>query len=255
MTAVLPPGRWSPPIHAELQRMLADTPASVAAFDFDHTCVRGDMGLATAAWNDDLHGTHLLSDYHRLSAAGDPHQACAQLARGLLQGRTEQQVWDLAQEAFEAARAKGMITIEPEIQHLIDAMHDAGWQVWVVTASPAAVVRPIAAMLGIHPDRVIGFHTHSDGHGVHDAQLFDPWPHGEGKAEALALALTAPLGFAAGDAGQDAAMLRLARHALVIDRGDPDLRAVAEQAGWWVQDGWGGYLKPGPKGYDGVGGC
>jgi phosphoserine phosphatase len=63
----------------------------------------------------------------------------------------------------------------------------------------------------------------------------------EGKLEAVMAWIGRAPTFAAGDSEGDQWLLRAARHALLVDRGahgDPALRALAREEGWWVQTGW-----------------
>lgn len=242
------PKRWSPEILEHLRALLATntTPRPAAAFDFDHTCVHGDIGLTTAHYHDLTFGTSLFEAYRSTSAKGQSSLACADLAAGILKGRTRPEVHQLAEQAFASELGQSLLSIEPEIEALIGSLIQAGWEVWIVTASPAAVVEPLAARLGVPSSQVIGYEGSTDAEGRFTGELLKPWPHGAGKAEAVGQKIHRPLGFAAGDSAQDAPLLSLARKALVVDRGDQDLAQEANANGWWIQKGWGGYLKPSP---------
>jgi len=217
---------------------------SAAAFDFDHTCVWGDIGLTTSQFVDRRDGTHILTTYAEQKAAGDHHGACITVAKELLRGRTPDEAGQLGVEAFAAGEAAGCLEEEPAMVALIRRMIAENWKVYLVTASPGPIVADLAARWGVDKANVIGFDATRDAQGRFTDHLIAPFPHGAGKAEALEPRLEAPLRFAAGDALQDVPMLELAEHVMVVDRGNETLRQMAADRDYWIQGDWGPSRKP-----------
>lgn len=91
---------------------------------------------------------------------------------------------------------------------------DHGVAVYVVSASPIAMIHAAAPYLGIAKDRVVAMTPAVDANGVMEPRLAGPIVYGEGKLAALDHARpdarSALLG-AFGDSSYDAAMLRAAR--------------------------------------------
>jgi haloacid dehalogenase-like hydrolase len=56
----------------------------------------------------------------------------------------------------------GWLRIYPQIVDLISAARSRGYTVWVITASPTDVVRSLAPLAGLDPDRVVGIHSMTD---------------------------------------------------------------------------------------------
>lgn len=55
--------------------------------------------------------------------------------------------------------ANGFVEIYEQMDDLIGALQDSGFDVWVLTASPQNVVEPLAEMVGVGRDRVIGIRS------------------------------------------------------------------------------------------------
>jgi phosphoglycolate phosphatase-like HAD superfamily hydrolase len=73
----------------------------------------------------------------------------------------------------------GYVRIYPQIEDLIGALQDNGFDVWVVTASPQFVVEPFAGRLEIPADHVVGIRqTQADGKLTYDFQGCGPIPDG-----------------------------------------------------------------------------
>ena len=57
------------------------------------------------------------------------------------------------------------LRIYPQITELIKAARSRGYEVWVITASPTDVVRALAPLAGVDPDRVVGIRSVTDHRG------------------------------------------------------------------------------------------
>lgn len=97
----------------------------------------------------------------------------------LLAGRTHAEVEQIALAAAKPMLAadagktqvvgtrtvNGWLRIYGQTSELIKAARTRGYDVWVITASPQDVVRAVAPMAGVDPDRVIGIRSQTDAGG------------------------------------------------------------------------------------------
>lgn len=238
-----PPGRqdllqsegWRPDLRASLQQLVTGPhDAPLAAFDFDETCIFGDISETMLALLDAEAEQDLLGPYYQ-AVQRDPLPAYLELVDTLIAGKTEAQVRSLALQTLRSGQHAGRIVLREAVRELIWAMHRHGWEVWIVTASPEAVVQPVAEQFGIHPHRVLGMRCDKDPQGRYAPGVLQPYTYRQGKLDALRAAAGRDPLFAAGDSWTDEALLRAARHAVLFDRGDAALRAEAEAGGWWIQ--------------------
>lgn len=237
----LSPGRWASPVLAGLRRMLAEVRpthgiAPVAAFDFDDTCLAGDISHAVLEdLDEEAPG---LVDAYVADCAVDLRSAYVRLVGTLVGGRKLDEVRALTRRALERRLADGRLALVPEMQELIGALGDHGWEVWIVTASPEPLVQELATAYGLAAERVIGMRSPVGADGCFTLEVLEPITYKEGKLQALRQITGRDPVFAAGDSGSDRDLLGAARFGLLIDRGDEDLRAEAARQGWWIQSRW-----------------
>ena len=227
----LPQRRWSPATHAALLDLL-EGPAAGCALDWDETCMTGDISLAMTLDRPD--GEAIARTYDERERV-DLRGAWRWLTGTLLEGRTPEAIADEARATLARHQA---LSVVPEMRDLTHALVARGWEVWVVTGSPQAVVAAIAPQLGLPPERVLGMDCTLAASGQYTNEVREPITEGPGKLELLRQHTSTPLGLAAGDRPSDAWLLREASTALVIDRGDPVLKTEAERRGWLVQEAW-----------------
>ena len=239
MTEPIPRGRWTERVHQGLCTLLeGDRSAScLAALDWDHTSIRGDISYALF---DDLCKTHPMDlwDAHRQQLDHDVVEAFIDLARQLVRGRTPDEVATWTQRVMEQQVRTGELAWVPEIADLTRVLQQHGWQVWVVSGSPAAVIRPLAERIGIPPDRVIGMEAELDAEGRYVDAIREPGPWRQGKVRLLHERAGTTPSLAIGDSEGDQALLDAAEVAVLIDRGDPVLRRHAARQGWLCQEAW-----------------
>jgi len=216
--------------------MITSAPESrrVAALDFDDTCLRGDISesllrLLDEASPDDLEGAY------RRGVQADVRAAYVSLVHTLVAGRTEATARALAHRALVEGAERGLLAVRQSMVDLVAALHRHGWEVWIVTASPEVLVQAAVKRFDIPADRVIGMRSAMGTDGVYLPHLCAPPTMFEGKVDAIVAAAGCAPTFSAGDSTSDLPLLRSARYALLLDKGDPALRSVAERAGWWVQ--------------------
>ncbi len=229
----LSPGRWHPQVHEALAKVLDEAPAgSLATFDWDNTCMTGDIGEAVL---EDLGGDRVAT-YERMCVEQGKHAAYAWCAYQVA-NRTPHDVTLLAERAFTTRLADGRMRIRHEIVELIATMHKRDWDVWIVSASEERLVRALAPRYGVPPERVIGMRLATE-RGLLQPLLDGPNTFRQGKVEAIDQRIGRRPLFAAGDAETDIEMLASASHRLFLDKhGEPEdlVRGQVEQLGALIQ--------------------
>ena len=229
--------RWAPEVHAGLCQMLEATPpGAVAVFDWDDTCIKGDIShelLSDIARNT---GRDVWAPY-LAQCESDRRAAYAQLTVTLVEGKTPEQVGAWTQEVFARSVASGRLAWSPEIHALYQAMFQRGWDVWVVTASPIDVVRTLAPHYGLPADRVLGMQPTMHASGRLCGPIQSPIPYRDGKLKLLRTQTSQPT-FAAGDSESDRALLEAAKFQLFVDAGNTEMAEQAARQSWWRQAAW-----------------
>lgn len=227
---------WSPEVRARLDALLAG-PAGTAVFDWDDTVLQGDVGIALLDTHDATHGTRWHARYDALLEEGGRAAAYPALT-AFFAGYTPQRLHDFCETVVARTLDGDLARFRPRMKELITELHEAGWEVWVVTASPAALVRVMAGRLGIPTHRVIGMDLHVDADGRYTAEVRQPATFCEGKLAAIDVHIGRRPELCAGDSRSDAWMLDAAGTALLIDGHDAELREEARRKGWAIQSGW-----------------
>lgn len=237
MTRPLPPRHlrhpgWRPAVRAGLEALLAGPPG-LALFDCDRTLIHGDVSETLLADEAARRGLPLVEAYEE-GVRRDKLAAYVELVHTLVAGRTESEV----RASAEAVLRRHARELRPReaLRELIWALHRAGWDVWVISASPEVLVQVVAERFGLHPHRVIGMRSAVDDAGRFRSELVPPATWREGKA-AVARGLGAPIRFAVGDSDGDVPMMRLAEASLLVDLDTEQLREEARSFGAWIQPG------------------
>jgi phosphoserine phosphatase len=127
-------------------------------------------------------------DYRRL----EPTYAwTAQLLAGYTHDEVEQMAREAALPKLDAPigttqvvgtrTVNGWLRIYGQIADLVKAARSRGYDVWVITASPNDVVRAVAPLAGVDPDRVVGIRSLTDAWGklTYAFEGCGPVPDGE----------------------------------------------------------------------------
>jgi len=120
----------------------------------------------------------------------------------------------------------GGIRVRREIRQSIAQLQEAGWEVWIVTASNVYAGRYAARAFGVPADHVLGIVPLPEGGGSAppegqsrlSMEIAQPVPYREGKVAALRAHGVRPT-LAAGDSYTDFEMLEDAEVAMFVDRG------------------------------------
>lgn len=210
-------------------------------FDADGVLWREDVG--NAYWVSSME-RHILRP--KQEAIG--RKAWEAFCRGELTDGEEGKVAALAarvlqglREDFVAADSRAFVHkqfpkhIIPEIRDWVRRLESAGVNCWVVSGSHLWIVRAGAELLGIPPERVLAV-TVISCNGVLTGNLAQPFPYGNGKAEAIRLRLPAAPEMAFGNTAQDISMLETATRLAVAVEPDAELLEAARVRGWPVLD-------------------
>ena len=147
--------------------------------------------------------------------------------------------WDQA-KVMALVRETLTEVIEPivyeEALDLIDSHRAAGHRVFIVSASPAEIVGPLAQYLGVEDTISTRAQIDSDGRYTGEVEFY---AYGSYKAEAVReLAITEDLdlaeSFAYSDSITDLPMLEAVGHPVVVNP-DRELRRIAVERGWEIR--------------------
>jgi HAD superfamily hydrolase (TIGR01490 family) len=214
---------------------------SAAFFDLDRTLISGASAFpfGVEAWRQGLatRGDILKWTMAALSflIAGDKGDGVSMDIRGEFLARIEgASVSDLDQIG-QAILPKLATRVRPESRKLVTMHHDAGRDTWIVSASPHAIVEPLAASLGM--TGAIG----TEGEivdGRFTGRLGGPFIYGPGKAEAIEKLASdrgydLALSYAYSDSISDLPMMELVGHPVAVNP-DSELTAIARERGWPV---------------------
>ena len=212
---------------------------SAAFFDLDRTLISGAsafpfgveawrQGLATsgdiAKWTAEAIGFLIAGD------KGDG--ATLDLRTEFLQRIKGASVADF-DSVGQAVLPRLVARVRPESRKLIAMHHEAGRATWIVSASPHAIVEPLAASLGM--TGAIGTRGEAI-EGIYTGELEGPFIYGPGKAEAIAKlagdrGYDLKLSYAYSDSVSDLPMMEAVGHPVAVNP-DSQLDTIAHERGW-----------------------
>ncbi|MFN3200822.1 MAG: HAD family hydrolase [Bradymonadia bacterium] len=196
----------------------------------------------------------LIGVYENIRANPEGPQAAYAFAARMLRGIHERTVADLVEEVVdhELDRSLGMedIPAGPPFHHLsvpqgvryyaemlnlMQILDQHGFQVWVVSASCAPVVKALLGRVNLPPERVLGVELQTQS-GVYTDRIIEPSPVGEGKLELFLDTVGRSPMLVVGDSINDAELMENCEGiSIVVDRGDEALAAMAQENGWFIQ--------------------
>jgi HAD superfamily hydrolase (TIGR01490 family) len=214
--------------------------SAAAFFDLDRTLISGASAfpLGIAAWRQGFaRDAELISwvmDAVRFRLLGDKGDGFDDVRNQLLIRIAGVPVESL--KALEAAVTPSLVArVRPESRDLVAMHHDHDRETWIVSASPQAIVEPLAASLGM--TGAIGTKGEIiDGH--YTGNLDGPFVYGPGKAKAIEKLASdrgydLALCYAYSDSISDLPMMEAVGHPVAVNP-DSELAAVARQRGWPV---------------------
>jgi HAD superfamily hydrolase (TIGR01490 family) len=211
---------------------------AAAFFDLDRTLISGASAfpLGVAAWRQGLAQNRELvswiTDAIRFRLLGDKGEGFEDVRVDLLMRIAGVPVESL--KALEAAVTPNLVSrVRPESRSLVSMHHEQDRDTWIVSASPQALVEPLAASLGM--SGAIGTRGEIvDGH--YTGKLDGPFVYGPGKAAAVEKLASdrgyeLDLCYAYSDSISDLPLMELVGHPVAVNP-DSQLAAVARQRGW-----------------------
>lgn len=229
-----------------------------AVFDHDNTLIYNDIMEATLAYlcehkllrnfslvatDKDYHAA-VFQEYHRMLADGRAKEAY-RFAAKTLAGFTIREMKGVVEETlkqegtklgehilYDIKIAKG-IDVNPQIASLTQLLQQDDIQIWIVSASPRAVIEPMrdhyfpgCSVIAINQELVRGKLTD---------KVIEPAPIYDGKVKCIQRdinRMVRPI-LAVGDSMNDRAMLEYAHIPVVVDRGN-SLAAFARERHWHI---------------------
>src|SRR5690242_10337509 len=204
----------------------------VAAFDCDGTLWSGDSGMKFLYWEieERLLSSEVTQAIMRrydeyLAGRVSEDEMCGEMVQ-IHRGIPEKKIREFA-ERF--AKSTIMPDFFPEMELLVEKLHESGCNVWAVSSTNNWVIEESVKKVGIPADRVLAVRVAVD-NGIATDRLGEI-TSGAGKARALRKVLKKPLDVSFGNSMFDLQMLELARHPFAVNPND-DLRKIAQERGW-----------------------
>jgi HAD superfamily phosphoserine phosphatase-like hydrolase len=226
--------------HAYVERVLLLAP-NVAAFDCDGTLWSGDAGETFFRWEMETGlvsaevASSMRSRYVEYKAGNvTEDEMCGEMVtmhKGLAEAKLMQAASEFLTHSYPGR-------IFPEMQELVERLHEQGCEVWAVSSSNEWVIRVAMRQFGIPENRILATAVEIE-NGIATDRLIRI-PSGPGKPQALREVAKKPIDAAFGNSRWDADMLAMAKHAFAVNP-NPDLATLARERGWnvYLPDGTG----------------
>lgn len=213
---------------------------AAAFFDLDRTLISGASAFpfGVEAWRQGLATSGDIAKWTVAAlsflVAGDKGDGSMDI-RGEFLARIEGASVSDLELIGQAILPKLVSRVRPESRKLIAMHHEVGRETWIVSASPHAIVEPLASSLGMtgaigtEVEVVDGYYT---------GELGGPFIYGPGKAlaiETLALerGYDLNLSYAYSDSISDLPMMEVVGHPVAVNP-DSELVSIAQERGWPV---------------------
>lgn len=209
--------------------------APVAVLDADGTIWEDDLGedalraLAAegrlAAWA----GEQPYATYE--AAVERDRDVGYALGAAMLEGWEEGALRAWCQGFYQAHYAQKVFAAQ---KALVDRLQAAGWQVWVVSASPFWMVEAGARALGVPEGQILGIRVQVE-QGRLTKNLHEPITSGEGKVAAIAQVIGRRPDLAVGNSMGDAPMMLHSQGQAIAINPSAELEALAARQGWHIE--------------------
>lgn len=231
---------FSPDVASKLEKLI-DSKRGVAVFDADKTLWYPDVGEAFFDWlvrERKLPALEGIDDpsrrYHEMLEK-DRVTAYAWLVK-MMSGVPEDQVRRWARAFFRVSFARRVY--RPQ-RALIRRLREAGWDIWIVSASNLWIVQAGAPYLGVEPEHAIGIKVRVE-NGVLTQDLDYAVPSGPGKVQAIEAFIGKRPDLVSGDSIIDRDMLEYSQGLalLILYPSNPqqeEIRRIARERGWLMQ--------------------
>lgn len=219
-------------LKSAIKERLAREREPFAVFDFDETCIKGDVGHTLFEYLVSigrLQGV-MLDTYRTLLAQGRTNEAYF-LYGTILEGFTEAEAGKVVQSVLHAGG--NMLVTRPHVLDLMQFLNEKGVVVWVMSGSHEVAVRAAMQKLGIEARLIGNKNVLKDGR--YTAELQKPISMLEGKVECLRTYIhptQAPL-LVIDDSPTGIWLLQTADIKVVVDH-NKDFVREARRRGWFI---------------------
>jgi HAD superfamily phosphoserine phosphatase-like hydrolase len=226
-------GGLSPTAQHFLESVLQLRP-QVAAFDCDGTLWSGDAGETFFDW--EIKRGVVTPEVARAVRARYAEYKAGNVSEDDMCGEMVTMHEKLPQAVVIEAATEFMSSafpgrVFPEMQELVNRLHDTECEIWAVSSSNEWVIRAGLQQFGIPHDRILAAKVEVDGNLITNRLV--RVPSGPGKSKVLREVVNKTVDAAFGNSKWDIDMLAHARHAFAVNP-NPDLEALARQRGWTV---------------------
>jgi phosphoserine phosphatase len=216
---------------AAIETFAHEMPGGAIAFDGDGTLWAGDIGddyftailehgvldtareaLVREAEREGIDARGTARDIaHRIHSAylagAFPEERVCEIMTWVSAGREREELDRFCAGVLEAATLRARF--HAEALSVLEHARRVGWEAYIVSASPRAIVGQAARLLGVSPDHTVAVREVFDDRGLVTCAVERPIPYGPGKVSRLLEKLGArPLYAAFGDNAFDVPMLR-----------------------------------------------
>lgn len=256
---------WLTEIGQKLTETIRTRPG-LAAFDFDNTVIKNDLGEAIMQGllqnglvhlkedfasffpnqqqareifkqkqeNTSLFANYVWQEYERIRKEKGL-EAGYRWSSFLFSGMTEAELKDFSRRIWLKANQQQEIYPYPAIMSLFALLKQNNWQIKIITASPQICIQSAAAEIGISTEHIIGMQLELD-QNYFSSQIIEPYTYGSGKVKRLQQLYQKNADLAFGDSINDFPLLQSAKLGVLLDRGkDDDLVARCQQENILVQ--------------------
>ena len=213
--------------------------SSAAFFDLDRTLISGASAfpIGIEAWRQDLASNSEVAKWGLAALSFkllcDKGNKASEEIRGAFLNRIGGSSV-AALEGVASAVLPGLVSrVRPESRKLLKMHGEAGRHTWIVSASPEALVAPLAASLGMTgsiatKSKVVD--------GYYTGELDGPFMYGAGKSRAIEKLASEEgydleLCYAYSDSISDLPMMEIVGHPVAVNP-DSELEALARERGW-----------------------
>ena len=214
---------------------------AAAFFDLDRTLISGASAYALGieAWRQGLANNQEIAKWAiaalSFKAMGDKGDAVSEDIRADFLNHIADTSTEELSSLISAVVPRLLSRVRPESRKLIAMHHDHGRDTWIVSASPQAIVTPLAEDLGM--TGAIGTRGEVVD-GRFTGRLEGPFVYGAGKAEAVEKLASErgydlALSYAYSDSISDLPMMELVGHPVAVNP-DSELGSTAHERGWPV---------------------
>ncbi|MCE9501445.1 MAG: haloacid dehalogenase-like hydrolase [Leptospira sp.] len=264
----LPAEGWSKDVHSFLDHTIQGK-RGIAAFDFDNTLIRndfgealmfsliedglekfsGDFGLhfrdkkkAISIW--EKKNTDRASFFEFILAEYSFHlknlgvESAYRWTSFLFSGWEKNEMMHYARKIWNRnLNSDSPASVKPykQMQNLVSFLKFNGWDVFIVTASPAWIIEEVSSDFLIDPGSVIGMNLKISAN-KNTPEIIEPFTYGQGKVRALSAHIGRVPDLSFGDSENDLFLLESAKiKGILLDKGDLDFQEKCRSLDFLIQ--------------------